>query len=144
MEPADAIYRRHAPELLKFAITLVRTQEAQDVVHDAMLSLQRSPGWEAVVQRTRPFKNSRSCCHPRGALGRLRGAMSFGEGSVVECTDTAIDIGHAQLAPSGPEWRDVGNHPGPGWRPGGLGEAGRRLDIGAVPAGRDRYDSAFS
>jgi DNA-directed RNA polymerase specialized sigma24 family protein len=57
MEPADLIYRRHAPELLKFATVLVGAWDAEDIVHDAMLSCLRSPGWGAVVnQRGLPLQ----------------------------------------------------------------------------------------
>jgi RNA polymerase sigma-70 factor (ECF subfamily) len=69
-EPFDAIYRRYAEELLKFATLLVGASDARDVVHDAIVNCLRSAGWAAVVNqraylRRAVFNQAQSFCRAR-------------------------------------------------------------------------------
>jgi RNA polymerase sigma-70 factor (ECF subfamily) len=44
-------YRRHAPELTRYATVLVGPDDAADIVADAVLSAMRSPAWRHVEHR---------------------------------------------------------------------------------------------
>lgn len=44
-------YRRHAPELIRYATVLVGPDDAADVVSDAVIGAMRSPSWQAVEHR---------------------------------------------------------------------------------------------
>jgi RNA polymerase sigma factor (sigma-70 family) len=51
LKAGDALYRRYAPELLKFATGLVGPWFAADIVHDAIIRCLQAPAWDGVVDK---------------------------------------------------------------------------------------------
>ncbi len=46
----EAIYRKHADELIRFATTLVGAASAEDVFSAAILKAMTSPSWQSVIE----------------------------------------------------------------------------------------------
>ncbi|MEO5899501.1 MAG: RNA polymerase sigma factor [Ilumatobacteraceae bacterium] len=77
MATADDVetYRRHAPELVRYAAVLVGPDDAPDVVTDAVLAAFASPRWGAVTNRRAYLYQAvlrRSASHHRADQRRRR------------------------------------------------------------------------
>jgi len=72
----ETVYRRHAPDLIRYATALVGPADAQDVMTDAVLRTFNSPGWAAVGNRRaylyRAVLNEATSHHRSSARRRRR------------------------------------------------------------------------
>lgn len=76
----EAIYAKHAYELMRFATTLVGPSGAEDVVADAVLRAMTSPSWPTVTEHRaylfRAVANEASSM--RRSAGRRHAARTAG------------------------------------------------------------------
>src|SRR5262245_42951341 len=89
-------YRRHATELIRYATVLVGTDDAPDVVTDAVLAAFRSPQWRTVENRRAYLYRAvltRSLSHRRSTSRRRKRetVVALRTDGRVDAPDSAVD-----------------------------------------------------